>query len=327
MTGNILGGIGVLLTIIFGVYSIWTYRKSKRKVSLEFKNIQCYSLFRNDINRLNIELIYDKKTLTSELVLLKARIFNNGQIDIDKNRIFSPLKIISTKDFIWLEAKITHFPTGSTAKIEVLNSNEIQINWDLLKSNEYIEFESLIEVEKSINTDNDKTLMFHNDLTFDFRITDLNIILKEKKIPELSFEEKLFKNSILISFIGIVFGIIILLNEYIPELHFLPDSKISEYTINDGKTKKSVIIDYTFNNNLILKNLNNGNDTTLSVNNFNNKFKIDKIDKIISSPRDKMVNKIMGGGLLFSGLFMLLAKVILKKIEVFLSRKQKTQIN
>lgn len=323
MTGNILGGIGVLLTIIFGIYSIWAYRKSKRKVSLEFKNIQCYSLFRNDINRLNIELIYNKKTLTSELVLLKARIFNNGQADIDKNRIFSPLKIISTKDYTWLDTKITNFPTGSKANIAVLNSSEIQINWDLLKSNEYIEFESLIEVEKSTNSDNDKTLSFHNDLTFDFRITDLNNIQKEKKIPELSFDEKLLKNTYLISFITIVFGIVITLNEYIPQLHFIPDTKIYGYTISDGKTKKNVFFDYTYDNSLILKNTNNEIDTTFTVNDFNKKFKIEKLDKISSSKNDKLINKILGFLFLFMGLFLLIAKMILdKKIN---ANKQKIE--
>ena len=46
--------LGLVLTVLFGIYSIYTYRKTNKKVSMGFENKECYSLFRDDVNRLNI---------------------------------------------------------------------------------------------------------------------------------------------------------------------------------------------------------------------------------------------------------------------------------
>ena len=61
MIGIILTIVGIIISIGFGIYSIWSYRKSKRNISLEFQAKECYSLFKEDVNRLNIELILERK--------------------------------------------------------------------------------------------------------------------------------------------------------------------------------------------------------------------------------------------------------------------------
>jgi hypothetical protein len=56
MEGNVLAIVGLALALVFGIFSIWAYRKSKKKTSLRFRKVQCYSLFKDDVARLNIEV-------------------------------------------------------------------------------------------------------------------------------------------------------------------------------------------------------------------------------------------------------------------------------
>jgi hypothetical protein len=180
MVGIIVGVVGIILTIGFGIYSVLGYKKNRKKISLEFKKVQCYSLFKNDVARLNLEISYNNEVLSNALILLRARIINNGHTDIDENKVFKPLKLISQEEFIWLDAKSIIEPNGSTTKVQIISKNEIQIEWDLLKSDEFIEFEAIVKVSDNLSTVTDETSVFLNGITFDYRITDLNTIHKEK---------------------------------------------------------------------------------------------------------------------------------------------------
>jgi len=304
MLGNILGILGIAFTVLFGIYSIWTYRKSKRKVSIELKNEQCYSLFKDDVTRLNIELIYNKKVITNALILFKARIVNNGQVDIDKNRVFKPLKIISQNDFSWLEARLTYQPSGSTTSISLLNSNEIQIEWDLLKSTEYIEFEALIEINTSLESDDNKTSTFYNGLSFDFRITDLNNIQKENKNRPKNLANFVFKNTYYFSAVVIIFGALFLINEYIPSFRFLPDNKIVVMNIDNGKKQIKGYFDTQGDETLTICSVEDKSKTNISIAEFNKTNKITAIEKTIVSRKNILLNKIIG--FLYIGMGLLL---------------------
>lgn len=315
MIGNILGVIGIIFTIVFGLYSIWTYKKSKRKVSLEFKNEQCYSLFRDDVTRLNIEIIYNKKTLTNALILLKAKIVNNGSIDIDKNRIFKPVKIISLKEFVWLEARTTSQPNGSSSSITILNPNEIQIEWDLLKKEEFIEFEALIEIIDNSKVDGAKTLAFYNGLTFDYRITDLNIIQKEKKIPIKTPFDIIFKYSKAFAVFTILLGALAICSEYIPVLSFLPDKHEALLKIDNGTIQRKGYFDTKRNGDLIFNFTDTDEQINISIEEFNKKYKIINLENTIIPKKESLFNKLIGGLYIVLGtiLFILKSRIDRKK--------------
>jgi hypothetical protein len=326
MIGIILGILGVIITIAFGIYSIWAYKKSKKGVSLEFKNEQCYSLFRDDVNRLNIEIIYNKKAFSNTLILLKAKLVNNGQIDIDKNRIFAPLKIITPQEFKWLEARPTFSPDGSTTNINVINSNEIQIDWDLLKTNEFIELEALVEITDNSKTIEDATIVLFNGIRFEYRITDLNKIQKEKIIRKISFSDKVFKKTIYFAISFILFGTIILLNEYYKPFQFIPKHVDIEYKIDNGKEKQIVKI-YAYDQNKIkLEPIDSKEKIIISPMEFNTKYKIDKIEGTYYSLFYSVINQIFGYLILIGGIILLIMKLIITKMENSSSNKKNNEV-
>lgn len=293
MLGNILGVLGIILTIVFGIYSIWAYRKSKRNVSLEFKNKECYSLFSDDVNRLNIELSYNKKPLSSALLLLKAKLINNGHIDIDKNRVYNPLKVICTEEFKWLESRITVQPDGATTNIKINNPREIQIDWDLLKTEEFIEIEALVEIENSEKLEGDKSIEFYNRLVFDFRITDLNTIQKEKEVSKFDRKRSIF-NSYAIPIVPMLLGIIILLLEVVPSLKFLPAKHNIIYSIEKGSLKDSIYLSSGSSEVITMRYTDSDIKNTISVKEFNKKYKIENIVGTKLDPKDAMFTTILG---------------------------------
>ncbi len=183
MIGTIFGIIGTIMTIGFGIYTIRISRKSKDKVHLTFEKTECYSLFNEAVERLNIEIQYDKKPISEKLILLKAKFINTGTLDIDKSTIYDPIKITSKSDYKWLEVNIIDKPRNATSSIKKENDKELTLNWDLLKKEEFIEFEALIESLKDNNGD-ETTRDFYNSLDFEFRISNLDKIHKEEEVSE-----------------------------------------------------------------------------------------------------------------------------------------------
>ena len=198
---------------------------------------------------------------------------------MDKNSIFEPVTIICKDDFKWIEIRPISKPERVNLDIKILNENKLLIDWDLLKINEELEFEALVEckIEKE---DILSSWNFHHSLSFDFRITDLKQIEKEdlfqnkiKQNPFLSFP---FSFSITIAIIGFVF---LLFGEYYN--HFKP-SIINVYTadykifsINDTIISPIKIVD----NDMLKFNFKN-HDTTLLISDFNKTYKINSINNI-----------------------------------------------
>ena len=326
MIGTILTFIGLLLTIVFGIYSIWTYRKSKKGVCLEFKNVQCYSLFRDDVTRLNIEIIYNKISVSNTLILFKGKLINTGQFDVDKNRIFDPLKVNITKNFEWLEVRPTSTPGNSTSTIKILTSNQIQIDWDLLKIGEYIEFEALV-VDNSSNKE-ESTIVFYNGITFECRITDLNNVVKEDMFPNSAsdnFFDKLFN---LLPYFLMIFGIYILISEYYGYIEFTPKVINIEYKVDNGKSKRVVIIQPIDGNNIQIRDVNSDEKSRVSVDNFNQTYEIEKIERLHRLEFDRVINLIFGYLLISVGIlrmiFYLVSKILKKASKEKLKLKDKT---
>ncbi|WP_161888563.1 hypothetical protein [Pontibacter russatus] len=303
--GLVLGAIGLILTIGFGIYSIWTYEKSKRTVSLEFQNKECYSLFRDDVNRLNIEMSYNKQPISSTLILLKARIINNGKIDIDKNRVYNPLRIISTNDFKWLEFSITSHPDGASTKALLNNAQEVQVEWDLLKKEEFIEVEALVEILNGVNLGSEEAIEFFNGITFDFRITDLSSVQKENQLPESdkrrNNKRQLFKT---VGVMSTILGVIFLTTHFVPALNFLPNERDVNFVLTDGSKSEIGSIASFYPSKVALTLEGTDDEIKLSVAEFNKKYKVQRIDNTIEPSIYKTFNLLIGGVYTFVGLLL-----------------------
>jgi hypothetical protein len=303
MIGTILSIIGVLITIGFGVYSVWTYKKSKKIVSLEFKNKECYSLFKDDVSRLNIELSYNSKPISNSIILFKAKIINNGQVDIDKSRIYKPLKLISDKNFNWLEARITNKPDSATASVEKLSVNELKFEWDLLKVDESIEFEALIEIENIEKGYEDNAFVFYETLGFDFRITDLKSVQKEKPKSDHYFRILMYP------FIIIIIGLGIVIADIFPTINIMPKQYDIEYMIiKNNSTEKAYLLPIRGDRVMVVKK--NGDESDIMpISVFNRNYKISKVEDINVSNFDALWNRITGILFVFMGILLIITRI------------------
>jgi len=321
MIGTILGFTGVLATLAFGIYQIWVYKRKKRIVSIEFKSKECYSLFSDDVRRLNIEVSYNKEPISSALILLKAQIINNGLGDIDRNRIYKPLKIISSNEFKWLESRITFQPPGATTNIELITQNEIQIDWDLLKSKEFIEIEALIEIKDHNTIDEDKAVNFLKGITFDYRITDLNSIHKQDPIlrDENEFKYRFLK-TVATAVIGV--GLLIVILSFVPVSPFFSEKRF-EYVISIDSTKTygSLLITKKDSIEVIISNTNE--KTKMTIKEFNEGYKIERIDKIIDNPDKSKETRLFG--LIYSLLGALMLGLNSKRFKKLIIKKRQEQ--
>jgi len=314
MIGIILGIFGIVITIGFGIYSVVIYKKSRKTVNLEFENKECYSLFRDDVNRLNIELSYNKKPITSTLILLKARLKNNGQVDIDKNRIYNPLKIISSPDFKWLEATVISKPNGASASIKIIDSHNIQVNWDLLKKDEFIDLEALSETTENKDLGGEKSLEFYNSLKFDYRITDLGPIYKEKQVTSQTRRHNfIMKLSKFYGIGAIILGVIHLSIAIFTQHSYLSETQNVAYIVQRDSTENDVYISSNKPNQIKIKFRETEVEENLTVLEFNKKYKLKGIDSTTLDTKWNPSYRVFGILFIFLG--------SLNFILIFLSKR------
>ncbi len=172
----ILWLIPIGLTLFLGLPSLIGWIKKKPQTSLLFKRVRGYNLFKNDVNRLNLEILYKGDVIGNNLFLFQGELVNNGCLDIDKSHLHRKLKLTTKEGFIWKEVHLVNKENPMNASIQN-NGHSIEFGWELLKSKEKIVFEALIEYDKTFSSNQIES--FYNSISFDFRITNLKDISKE----------------------------------------------------------------------------------------------------------------------------------------------------
>ena len=313
-TGIIIGIVGIILSGIIGILSILFYKRSRNKIGLQFQNRECYSLFREDVNRLNIVLSYDNKPLTNTLILLKAKLINNGQIDIDNNRIYSPLKIHTSSEYKFLECTITSQPAGGDVNIQLNSERDIQIDWDLLKKEEFIEIEILAEIVGKSKIDGEKALDFYNNIDFNFRITDLNSIQKEKELSSRNRFKKTILSAVKIYIIIVFVGSLIFLVLYFnPKLGSKIGATTIEYRISDGESSKVTRLKVN-RNKVTVRFMETDEIIEISTEEFNKLYKIQNIERLTNNLEE--LKKFYGiAGIIFFSLGLLMSLIYYRTLK------------
>ncbi|KAB1066064.1 hypothetical protein [Salibacter halophilus] len=293
MIGTILGIGGIVLTLIFGVYTIWTTKKSQKKVSIGLEKKECYSLFKKEINRLNIDVNYAGNSIDNYLILFKGTLVNNGHKDIDKSSVYKPLRIKSKNEFKWLESSLSEVPQGATVDLNKLDDTTLEIKWDLLKKGEQIEFETLIEIPQETEIE-DISDEFYNSLDFDFRITDVNNVDKlSETFPKEKKKIRRKRKLLIMGVFTFIAGLYILFSPELPEyLSLFKDKKEIHYLAQYGNENKSINVTPNSEGQVIVQN--GDNEEELSVEDFNKQISLLKIDTVVSQPDSFLFNRIMG---------------------------------
>lgn len=232
-----IGVLGILLTIAFGIYSVWAYFESRKTVSLGFKKNGVFSLFKEDVNRLNIDIRYGGQSINNHLILFKGELQNNGSSDLDKSKIFKPVQIICSEKFRWLESNVIQYPKDASISLKILNSQILELGWDLLKSKEKIDFECLVETPIDLVTNNTVEDLYAS-LDFDFRITDLKKIKKlSENYPKKRTKKIMMFTGVSMAFLTFVMGLFLIFAIELPDsLRFLKNKKDFEYVLKKENT-------------------------------------------------------------------------------------------
>ncbi len=277
MFGTIIGIFGIIATVILGFYSIVVTKRAKKISSLTIRKNECFSLFDVAVKKLKIDIKYADKKIENPLILFKGEIYNSGTIDIDKTSIYEPFKIIASDNYSWLEVNLTNENSKINSKIQKISEKEISFNWDLLKKNEKIQFEALIESKVSENEEIIKDAIdFYDTLNFSYRITNLDKIICDDKFDESKFINKKIGVSFIFFFVFLLFGIFVYLipqvNKKIRSADFY-NMYFELYTQNNDSIILSTIIPI-FKDKLLLKDINDNTIEILSLDNFINKYHI-----------------------------------------------------
>ena len=178
----------------------------------------------------------------------------------------------------------------------------------LLNFFEYIEFEALVEIFSKDDSNLGKVLDFYNGLHFDFRITDLSKIQKERQVSEIQRREnRMDRTKKMFSFLMIVFGLfLILIGIFSPRGLFEKD--IIKYQMTNGKKDLSAFIYIDKSEKVRLKIDSSKISPILSISEFNKSYNIKGIEQITYDSENMMTLLLVGIMYLVIGLMVFIQR-------------------
>lgn len=164
------GIINIFLALIFGIPSIIAiFRINQTKiVYLEKQRINLKDDLLKNFDDLSIK--YKGIEVQQNIYFLSGFLVCQGKKDITNGK--NNLEIFIAENSKWLDFKIVSNSNGMKVQAEI-NKNRAQLNFDLFKTKEYIEYEAIIEINKNTKIkDTDSLLGFHH------RIPNIPSIIK-----------------------------------------------------------------------------------------------------------------------------------------------------
>lgn len=129
--------------------AIWGIRatlKAKKEPEIMYLEEICIPLFDSIVKNMEgMEIFFEKKTIEPSLMFLKGSFYNSGSIDIDSKDIHQPLTIILPEKLKWKRVRVLETASGMNVASRIKGASEVEFNWDLLKKNEFIKFDALID--------------------------------------------------------------------------------------------------------------------------------------------------------------------------------------
>jgi hypothetical protein len=250
-TSILIGIIGIIITI-FGVFYV---RKFKYPGKLSLIKILSVGLL-NDLikNFEDISIKYKGTSINDNIYLLKAIIFNDGKTDIDDQMIKKPLELELPENYKWIDIKLDDVSSNIKCDYKINDTNNSLLwNFDLICIGEFISFDALIEVPKSIK--NSEQLI--DKVKIKSRIT--NTAVKKRSFPN----DRSFR------WIAYMFGLLFLTPLIVVIMSVLQPFQFQRNKIYIGNTNGEVfeIFEYD-NNNITLKNRETKEQIVLSIKDF-----------------------------------------------------------
>lgn len=198
---DILSTIGLIATIGFGIWGIIIAINKRYPGRITFVEENAIGLFNSIIKSFpEIKLQYNSSPISEQMIYLKASFINTGSRDLSTKDSAQKLKIELPNDYKWINCKITRHSKDIECNL-TNNNREIIFDFDLLRKNEFIQFEAFAEIKNTVRP----ALTFRKSLSFSHRIPntakiDKQIYLDEDQIKNkrYNFKKKLFLTTLLL---------------------------------------------------------------------------------------------------------------------------------
>ena len=173
----IIGILGLIATIVFGVLSVDLFKRKRRPCKLTYFPSETINIYRNLTKGFDsIEVLKNDEPIRNNVILLSGVISCNGDVDLTGND--NVVHMCLPEGYKWLDVKIDSCSEGVNAKFSITNENNrnASLCFDLFRVNEYIKIQALVEYEdeKKLSSLND----LHSKITFSHRIQNTSDVEK-----------------------------------------------------------------------------------------------------------------------------------------------------
>lgn len=221
------GTYGIIATVVVAVFIYLLQKKTKYPGELRFSILELTKVMgTSNTNYLDLSLNYHGYEIKEDLSFVKLVLYNDKSFDYSNNDKDNPVKIILPKKCKWIDAKIVNSSEQiqADAFINKDNIQELDLLFKLLKEDEFIEIDGLIE---------SKTDVWSNDLQDVLEITHRIYNVGKVKKTNILNKSEINKSKGYMRFSGIMFLAIILILCY--AIWINPASPLKFVEIDSGK--------------------------------------------------------------------------------------------
>jgi len=179
--------LGLLLTIVFGFLSIDLFKRKRYPGKITFVRQANISLFNSIVkNFQEISILFESNPIKENLIYIKGSFINDGDIDIEGEKIEKPISLTLPKGLRWVNCKITSQSKDFICKFEIHSETDLEFIFGLFRKSEFFQIEAIIEaLDDKLNHEN-----IFEELKFQHRIANTQKISVTTLLTESQMKNK-----------------------------------------------------------------------------------------------------------------------------------------
>lgn len=260
--------VGAISTLTLGGLTIYLSLRKKRYPGevtiISQKRINLVDEIVSKID--NIKITYRGDKVAHNVIFLRGHIINTGSIDIAQEMVREEISATVPEGFRLLEAEVS--PSNPKLKVDWNISSEktLRISVDLLRCNETLSFQVLMEAPSQNNKNENEAQEF--DLLWDHRIKDVGSV-KVKRLSQIVNPRVSSIRIILILIVTMILSSGIVLLIVIP---YFGSYEVRYEVLTETEGKKIVSIEPRFNGQVNVSQINGNYKERITIDEFYQKF-------------------------------------------------------
>lgn len=186
-TSLLLTIIGLIATFVFGFLSIDLFKRKRYPGKVTFVKQSSISLFNSIVKNFNeIAILFENKPIKENLIYIKGCFINDGDIDVEGEKIERPINVTIPENYNWVNCKITDTSPDLKCSYQIKDSKTLQFDFGLFRKNEFYQIEAIIEATE----DKEKHDSIFDELKFTHRISQTQKIIVTNLLSENEMKRK-----------------------------------------------------------------------------------------------------------------------------------------